>query len=109
LALYNRDAMRAAMVIAFALLVACSGDERPLSEPGEKLYTIRGVVMARDAADNSLRIEHESIPGFMEAMTMDFHVRGAEVSALPPDRSRIEARLHVTDRSYWITDVKPSP
>ncbi|HEX2120744.1 MAG TPA: copper-binding protein [Thermoanaerobaculia bacterium] len=101
--------MRVALLIAFALLVACGDDPRPLSEPGEKLYTIRGVVMARDAADNSLRIDHESIPGFMEAMTMDFRVRGAEVSTLPPDRSRIEARLHVTDRSYWITDVKRLP
>ncbi len=101
--------MRVAMLVAFALSFACAENERPLSEPGEKLYTIRGVVMARDAADNSLRIEHESIPGFMEAMTMDFHVRGDVVSALPPDRSRIEARLHVTDNSYWITDVKRLP
>jgi hypothetical protein len=67
---------------------------------------MRGVVLSRSADDNSLRVDHEAIAGFMEAMTMDYPVRGAQVAALPADKSRIEAKLHVTDRSYWITDVK---
>jgi protein SCO1 len=92
------------------VLVGCSGEKtKALSEPGEKLYTVRGVIVFRDAQDNSLRIDHEAIPGFMEAMTMDYGVRGADVGTLPPDRSRIEAKLHVTQRSYWITDVKRIP
>jgi hypothetical protein len=40
---------------------------------------------------------------------MDYGVRGAEVGTLPADKTRIEARLHVTSRSYWITDVKQIP
>jgi protein SCO1/2 len=92
-------------------LFACAGDEkpRPVNEPGEKLYTVRGVVMSRNAEQNSLNLDHEDIPGFMSAMQMDYTVRGAEVAALPADKSRIEAKLHVTDSSYWITDVKPIP
>jgi hypothetical protein len=70
---------------------------------------VRGIVMSRNAEDNSLNLDHEAIPGFMEAMTMDYVVRGAKVATLPPDKSRIEAKLHVTDRSYWITDVKKIP
>jgi hypothetical protein len=54
-------------------------------------------------------MDHEAIPGFMEAMKMEYPVRGAKVAALPPDNSRIEARLHVTDRGYWLTDVKKIP
>jgi hypothetical protein len=42
-------------------------------------------------------------------MKMDYAVRGAEVKSLPPDKSRIEAKLHVTERAYWITDVKRIP
>lgn len=92
------------------VLLACGADQqKPLSEPGERLYTVRGIVLGRDAADNSLKVDHEAIPGFMEAMTMDYPVRGAKVKALPADKSRIEARLHVTDRSYWMTDVKRIP
>lgn len=92
-----------------ALLVSCAEKERPLSEAGERLYTVRGVVVSRSAADNSLKVDHEAIPGFMEAMVMDYNVRGAEVGALPADKSRIEAKLHVTERSYWITDVRRIP
>lgn len=93
--------------MVFAL--ACAGEKpaaKPLSEPGEKLYVVRGVVVGRDAGDNTLRVDHEEIPGYMEAMTMDYPVRGADVAALPADKSRIEARLHVTGERIWLTDVK---
>ena len=103
--------MRRALIVVLALaLGACEADApKPLSEPGERLYTFRGTVLSRNASDNSLRVDHEAIPGFMEAMTMDYNVRGAKVGALPPDKSRIEAKLHVTDHGYWITDVKRIP
>jgi hypothetical protein len=99
-------------LLVLALLFACSGAEdpsKPLSEPGEKLYTLRGVVLSRDVTRNSLNLDHERIPDFMEAMTMDYNVRGAKVEQLPADKTRIEAKLHVTERSYWITDVKTIP
>ena len=103
----------AAAVIALAVVViACANSEpkeKPLSEPGEKLYTMRGRVVARDDGDNTLRVDHEPIPGFMDAMTMDYSVRGARVTALPPDGTRVEAKLHVTTNGYWLTDVKKAP
>jgi len=97
--------------LAFLLLLACAADEKPkpVSEPGEKLYTVRGVVLSRNADQNTLNVDHEDIPGFMPAMRMDYSVRGASVTGLPADKSRIEAKLHVTERAYWITDVKPIP
>jgi protein SCO1/2 len=98
------------LLLLFALL-ACSGEEgpKPVSEPGEKLYTVRGVILSRNESANTVFMDHEEIPGFMEAMKMDYAVRGAEVKALPADKTRVEARLHVTDRAYWITDVRPIP
>lgn len=95
------------LLVVFALL-GCGGEDssKPVSEPGEKLYTVRGVILSRDPSRNTVNMDHEAIPGFMAAMVMDYAVRGAEVEALPPDRSRVEARLHVTERAYWITDVK---
>ena len=99
------------VLLVVGLLLGCAGDEssKPLSEDGEKLYTVRGKILSRDSGDNTLNVDHEEIPGFMTAMVMDYDVRGAEVAALPPDNSRIEAKLHVTDRAYWITDVKQIP
>ncbi len=103
--------MKRVLLLSLAVLaLACSEEKaKPLSEPGEKLYTVRGVVLSRSASDNSLRIDHEAIPGFMEAMVMDYKVRGAKVETLPQDKSRIEAKLHVTQRSYWVTDVRQIP
>jgi protein SCO1 len=99
---------RRGVLLLLLLVAACGGDDAPkaVSEPGEKLYPVRGVLLTRNEAENTIFMDHEAIPGFMEAMKMDYGVRGAKVAALPPDNSRIEARLHVTDRSYWLTDVK---
>lgn len=108
--------MKRSAVLLSAVLVLLAGspgcskhEERPLSEPGEKLYTLRGVVLSRETTSNTLEVEHEAIPNFMAAMTMEFPVRGADVAELPPDRSRIEARLHFTDRAFWLTDVRQLP
>jgi len=103
----------ALLVCAVFLCAACSDGppkkEKPLSVPGEKLYTVEGTILGRDADDNNLRVDHKEIPGFMEAMTMDYPVRGADVKTLPADKSRFSARLHVTDSGYWLTDVKQVP
>jgi protein SCO1/2 len=102
--------MRRAAVVAILLCLACSRSSqtapKPVSERGEKLHTLKGTIVTRDTAENTLRVDHEAIPGFMDAMTMDYSVRGAKVSDLPPDRSRIEAKLHVVDDRYWISDVR---
>jgi protein SCO1/2 len=102
---------RASLLLIVVAALACAEKEKPkpVSEPGEKLYTVRGTILGRRATDNTVNMDHEAIPGFMTAMVMDYQVRGADVASLPPDRSRIEARLHVTDRAYWITDVKTIP
>ena len=103
---------RAALsMILVCALFACAEKEKPLplSEPGEKVYTLRAVVVSRNPDFNSLRVDHEPIPGYMPAMIMDYSVRGADVATLPADKSRIEAKLHVTERAYWLTDVRPIP
>lgn len=101
---------RSVVVVALLMLFACSGEtQKPLSEPGEKLYTVRGTILSRNSGANTLDVDHEEIPGFMAAMRMDYSVRGAKVGDLPPDKSRIEARLHVTERAFWLTDVKKLP
>jgi Cu/Ag efflux protein CusF len=99
------------LLLLFVFALACSEADKakPVSEAGEKVYPIRGVLQSRDAAENSLRIDHEAIPEFMPAMVMDYYVRGVKVAALPPDKTRIEGKLHVTEHSYWITDVKRVP
>ena len=99
-----------APLLTILFLAACAGEpEKPLTEPGEKLYTVRGTILSRRPADSTLHMDHDEIPGFMPAMRMDYAVRGADVDRLPADGKRVEATLHVTERAYWLTDVKPIP
>ena len=104
-----KRALVAVAVIALALGCANAEKEKPLSEDGEKLYDIRGKILSRDASDNTVRVDHERIPGFMDAMVMDYSVRGAKVAELPADNAKFTAKLHVTDNGYWLTDVKQVP
>src|SRR5947209_3825720 len=100
--------------LTFTLLLALAcgkakigNADKPLSVPGEKSYTMHGKIAGRDASENSLTINHDAIPGYMEAMTMDYIVRGAKVDALPPNGTAITATLHVTDgNGIWITAVR---
>jgi Cu/Ag efflux protein CusF len=103
--------------LAFALIlaVACGkanigSPSKTLADPGEKIFTMHGKIVSRDASSNSLTIDHKEIPGLMEAMTMDYAVRDAKIDTLPANGSNIVARVHVTDeKGVWITDVKATP
>ncbi|HEV8433100.1 MAG TPA: copper-binding protein [Thermoanaerobaculia bacterium] len=92
-------------------LVTCgkSQTQKPIDAAGQKVYDLRGKIVSRDRGDNSLKIDHEEIKGFMEAMTMDYTVRGAKVEQLPPDGTKIHAKLHVVDDAYWVSDVQKTP
>jgi protein SCO1/2 len=100
--------------LAFTLILALacgkakiSNADKPLSVAGEKTYALQGKIVGRDAVENALTIDHKEIPGYMEAMTMDYIVRGTKVDALPPNGTAITATLHVTeDKGIWITGVR---
>jgi protein SCO1/2 len=100
------------LTFTLILALACgkakiSNADKPLSVPGEKIYALQGKIVGRDASENSLTIDHAAIPGFMEAMTMDYLVRGAKVDALPRNGTAITATLHVTeDKGIWITGLR---
>ena len=52
-----------------------------------------------------MKIDHEAIPGYMDAMTMDFRVKEPRMmQALAPGR-RVTADLVVADRSSWIENI----
>ena len=92
-------------------LIACGKSEtrKPVDAAGQKVYELRGKIVSRDRGENSLKIDHEEIKGFMEAMTMDYTVRGAKVEELPADGTKIRAKLHVVDDAYWVSDVRKTP
>jgi protein SCO1 len=59
-------------------------------------FHAQGIVLAVDQPNRTVTISHRAIPGYMEAMTMPFHVEAArDLEKLTPG-SRIDFQLKVT-------------
>ena len=59
--------------IALGVVVVVAGCTKPAT-PTERLYDITGKVVAVDAHKPSVTLDHDDIPGLMQAMTMEFAV-----------------------------------
>jgi protein SCO1/2 len=93
------------LVILLSLAACRAKSEKPVSVPGERVFVVKGKIVARDAKDNTVRVDHEAVPGLMDAMTMDYSVRGAKVGDLPPNNVRVTAKLHSAGDAFWLTDI----
>lgn len=98
-----------ALIAVSFITCAKSEPQKPVDVAGQKIYELRGKIVSRDRKENTLNIDHEEIKGFMEAMTMDYTVRGAKVEQLPADGTKIHAKLHVVDDGFWVSDVQRTP
>lgn len=92
-------------ILAAALLLAGCGAK---PEQGKR-YSMQGEVKSLNPADNGAIIAADKIPGFMEAMTMEYPVKPqAEFSKLHVG-DKIQATVVVTDDKYYVTDVQVQP
>ena len=97
--------MTAHRLASILLLVAiCACRSEPPSK--ENTYPMTATIVSRDPAQNTVNLDNKEIPGVMEAMKMDYELRGAKVNALPPDGTPVTATLHERDGRYWISDVR---
>jgi protein SCO1 len=104
----RRILLIASIATILIALTACNSSEaHSETEPAvaTETYPITGTIISRIEAKNQIRTDHDAIPDFMEAMTMNYEVRGAQLADLPPNGSRFKATLHVSDDGYWLTDV----
>jgi len=86
--------------------MACSKQSSP-GEKSEKTYPMTATIVSRDPAKNTVNLDNKEVPGEMAAMKMDYELRGANVSDLPPDGTPVEVTVHDVKGSYYVTDVKP--
>jgi len=84
--LYTKPVMRrllASSVLALLVLAGCHSGQRPPSQPDSsqnfKVYHLRGKVVSTDAAKGEVTLDHEAIPGFMDAMTMPYKLKDAGI------------------------------
>jgi protein SCO1/2 len=92
------------LLLAALTIVACSCST---PAPGPKRYPVRGTVVRVDVAERTLTIDHQEIPGFMPAMTMEFVVLEKDAPLLSNVASgdAITATLVAPDTRYWIEDI----
>ena len=62
------------LISTILFFTACKPSEPPTSASEAKRYPIKGKVISVDKAKKTAKIDHENIPGFMDAMTMDFPI-----------------------------------
>lgn len=74
--------------------------------PAVQTYDARGLVRQIAPDQRTATIQHEAIPGFMMAMTMDFTVRNTnELRNIAPG-DEITFKLRVTETDSWIESVR---
>ena len=73
----------ASSLLAFAVLAGCHTGQRAGTQPSStanyKVYKLRGKVASTDAARGEVTVNHEAIPGFMEAMTMPYKLKDSSI------------------------------
>jgi len=80
---YRRPGAFFVVLLTLAVVLAACNKPAPTAQTGTpegqaKRFHLVGKIVSIDAANNSLTIDHQAIPGFMDAMTMAYTVRSAQ-------------------------------
>jgi protein SCO1/2 len=92
---------------ALLLLAGCRATPPPASAPEQTshAFAARGVIEQIAPDHHQVTIHHETIPGYMMEMTMDFPVNDtAELDGLTPG-DKITFTLHVSQDRDWVSDL----
>ena len=88
-------------------LMAVSCDKKPAQTTAQsaKHYNLKGKIVSIDKQGKMLNVDSESIPGFMDAMTMPYKVKPeGELDKLHPG-DVITADLLVQDEGAWLENI----
>ena len=84
-------------------------DLQPTAEPRaqrQRTFQVRGVIKEIPETGTSLRIQHEEIPDYMNAMTMPFTVKTRDEFSGFKVGDSVSFTLHVTDTESWIDHLQ---
>jgi protein SCO1/2 len=88
-------------------LVGCQGASTGSSKTGgEKLYVVRGKVVAVDPAKPAVTLDHEDIPGLMKAMKMEFAVADPKLLDGISVGDQVQGQLKKTESGYVVTRLE---
>jgi protein SCO1/2 len=98
-----------AVVVLSVALVIVAGCQSSSQGPPPKTYGIKGIVVAVDAKKQSIKLDHQDIPGFMKAMVMDFDVATPKVVEGLKPGDKVEGKLKVEAGNATVTALDKLP
>jgi protein SCO1/2 len=87
-----------AIVLIAGVMGGCHGGSTPVA-PDEKQYAVRGTIVSTDPGKGEVLLNHEAIPGLMEAMTMSYRLKDPSIISELHDGDKITANLTVADNA----------
>ncbi len=73
----------ASSLLAVVVLAGCRSGQQATTQtpasPSYKVYKLRGKVISTNAATGEVTLDHEAIPGFMDAMTMPYKLKDPSI------------------------------
>ena len=100
--------VRVLIIFALILVAGCkpeAGTPSPAAITNQT-YAVRGVVQEIPPDHRHASIKHETIPGYMAAMTMDFSVKDTNLLNNISAGDEITFNLVVTENDDWIENIQ---
>lgn len=97
--------MRSKEIVAAVLLLGALGGCRGNQTQEERRYELRGKVVSVDPDAGTVTVDHESIPGFMEPMTMPYPLKDKWAFDAMKPGDGLNAALVVRGTDYWLEQV----
>jgi protein SCO1/2 len=94
------------LALMFVPLLIAGCKPNATNEGGANEYDIRGKVMAVDATKQTVTLDHETIPGYMEGMTMAFKVEDPKQLTGLQAGDQVRGKLKKTDSGAVITKLE---
>lgn len=96
------------LLLTVLLAISCQKVPQAKSSDNAKRYPLKGKIVSVDKATKKAKIDHEKIPGFMDAMTMDFPIHEDWVWENLTPGAEVHAELVVdmsAEEPYWLEKV----
>jgi Cu/Ag efflux protein CusF len=93
------------MILALGLVTLASIGCGKGNADKDKVYDIKGKVVAVDAEKKKVTLDHEDIPGLMKAMEMQFSVENAKVVEAIKPGDQVHGKLRVKGSDYIIMEL----
>ena len=101
----NRIIRFCALLVLVLAAFSCSRH----ADRSERHYQLSGRVTALNAKDGTATLDAAAIPGFMEAMTMEYPVKSKQDFSTLHIGDKITATVNVRDdATYDLSNIKPA-